>query len=112
VSYQVPGGSSGIVIGSKRWDRDRPDAPWEASPQERLHQPALGWTESRNAHVIADDGNAATVTFMDPVTPAYFALTVDDKTLLPRELRMTAASHFMVDRYVRFNAPREIYPPR
>jgi hypothetical protein len=25
---------------------------------------------------------------------------------------MTAASHFMVDRYVRFNAPRAIYPPR
>jgi hypothetical protein len=49
---------------------------------------------------------------MDSATPAYFRLTVDAKTLLPRELRMTAASHFMVDRYVRFNAPRVIYPPR
>jgi hypothetical protein len=25
---------------------------------------------------------------------------------------MTAAAHFMVDRYIRFNAPRAIYPPR
>jgi copper transport protein len=112
VAYQVPGGPSGIVVGAKRWDRDRPDAPWQASPQERLHQPTPGWTESRNAHVIADNGDAKTLTFMDPATPAYFTLTVDAKTLLPRELRMTAASHFMVDRYVRFNAPRAIYPPR
>jgi hypothetical protein len=112
VSYEVPGGASGIVIGSTRWDRDRPDAPWERSGQSRLRQPLPAWAQSRNTHVIADNGDAKTLTFMDPSTPAYFTLTVDAKTLLPRELRMTAASHFMVDRYVRFNGPREIYPPR
>jgi copper transport protein len=112
VDYQVPGGASGIVIGATRWDRDRPDAAWQRSDQQRLHQPAPAWTQSRNTHVIADNGDAKTLTFMDPATPAYFRLTVDAKTLLPRELRMTAASHFMVDRYVRFNAPRAIYPPR
>jgi copper transport protein len=112
ISYQIPGGASGIVVGSTRWDRERPDAPWERSPQSRLRQPVPAWAKARNAHVISDDGDAKTLTFVDPSTPAYFKLTVDAKTLLPRELRMTAASHFMVDRYVRFNAPREIYPPR
>jgi copper transport protein len=112
VEYQVPGGASGIVIGPKRWDRDRPDARWKSSAQQRLRQPTPAWIDSRNAHLIADNGDAKTLTFVDPTTPAYFTLTVDSKTLLPRELRMTAASHFMVDRYVRFNGPREIYPPR
>jgi copper transport protein len=112
VDYQIPGGASGIVIGAKRWDRDRPDAPWQESTQERLRQPTPAWTQARNAHVIAHNGDAKTITFMDPATPAYFRLVVDAKTLLPRELSMTAASHFMVDRYVRFNAPRAIYPPR
>jgi copper transport protein len=112
IAYQIPGGASGIVIGAKRWDRDRPDAPWESSPQLRLRQPSPAWAKARNVHMIADNGDAKTLTFMDPSTPAYFTLTVDAKTLLPRELRMTAASHFMVDRYVRFNGPREIYPPR
>ena len=34
------------------------------------------------------------------------------RTMLPRTVRMTASAHFMVDRYVRFNAPRAIHPPR
>jgi hypothetical protein len=46
------------------------------------------------------------IVFVDPSIPAYFHLRGR------AELRMTAAAHFMVDRYVRFNAPRAIYPPR
>jgi hypothetical protein len=112
VSYQIPGGASGIVVGTRRWDRERPDGAWDESSQTRLKQPSLGWTLTRNVHLVAEDAATKTVTFMDPSTPAYFALTVDAKTLLPRELRMIAAAHFMTDRYVRFNAPRAIYPPR
>jgi hypothetical protein len=52
------------------------------------------------------------VTFVDPATPAYFEVTFDSRTLLPRIVSMTASAHFMTDRYVRFNAPRAIFRPR
>lgn len=112
VSFEIPGGASGIVIGDRRWDRARPDATWEPSAQTPLEQPVPPWTKATNVHVVADDGETKTLTFADPATPAYFQVQVDAKTMLPREVRMTAAAHFMVDRYVRFNAPRAIFPPR
>jgi hypothetical protein len=62
--------------------------------------------------VIADDGVTETVSFADPSIPAYLTVTLDAKTLLPRVLHMTAAAHFMTDRYESFNLPRAIYPPR
>ena len=112
VSYQIPGGAAGIVIGAHRWDRERPDAAWQKSAQSELTQPATAWAAAADVHVVADDGTTKTLTFDDPGVPAFFRLVVDAKTLLPRELRMTASAHFMVDRYVRFNAPRAIVPPR
>jgi hypothetical protein len=36
---------------------------------------------------------------------------LDRRTLLPRDMRMTTASHFMRHRYERFNAPRKIRAP-
>jgi hypothetical protein len=46
------------------------------------------------------------VVFVDPAIPAYFDL--HDRT----ELRMTAAAHFMVDRYVSFGSAPRLRPPR
>ncbi|HET7146139.1 MAG TPA: copper resistance protein CopC [Gaiellaceae bacterium] len=112
VAYQIPGGAEGIVIGARRWDRSSPDGTWQSSAQTPLEQPATQWAESANVHVTATDASTKTLTFVDPTTPAYFEVVVDSKTMLPRTVRMTAAAHFMVDRYVRFNAPRAIYPPR
>ena len=111
-AYQIPGGAEGIVIGDRRWDRSKPDATWRESGQTQLPQPATQWSSIANVHVVAADAGTKTLTFVDPVTPAYFEVVVDSHTLLPRTVRMTAAAHFMVDRYVRFNAPRAIYPPR
>jgi hypothetical protein len=62
--------------------------------------------------VIADDGSTKTISFADPTIPAYFTVTLDAKTLLPRVLHMTAAAHFMTDSYESFNSPRAIFPPR
>ena len=63
-------------------------------------------------NVVGADKETKTITFVDPTTPAYFEVVVDVHTLLPRSVSMTAAAHFMVDRYIRFNAPRAIYRPR
>jgi hypothetical protein len=112
VSYTIPGGAQGIIIGAQRWDRGSPDARWRRSAQTPLSQPAAPWASATNAHLIADSGETKTITFVDPTTPAYFELTVDAKTLLPRAMHMTASAHFMTDRYVRFNAERAIFPPR
>jgi hypothetical protein len=106
------GGAAAVVIGNRRWDRDRPSAPWQPSPQTPLPQPAAPWTYAANAHVIAQTRRTTTVSFADPTVPAYYTLTVDRRTLLPRVLHMTAAAHFMVERYRAFNLPRAIFPPR
>ena len=112
LEYRIPGGADGIVIGNRRWDRAGPDSAWQESPQTQLPQPATQWSEVASPHVVASDATTKTITFVDPSSPAYFEVTVDAKTLLPRIVRMTAAAHFMVDRYVGFNGPRAIYPPR
>jgi copper transport protein len=111
VEYAIPGGAQGIVVGGRRWDRTTPRGRWQESPQTPLPQPATQWNYATNAHVIADDGTTKTVSFADPTIPAYFTVTFDAKTLLPRVMHMTAAAHFMTDRYESFNLPRAIYPP-
>ncbi len=112
VSYQIPGGAGGVIIGPRRWDREQPAAKWVESSQSVLPQPAPQWSSFLDAHLIQSDTRTVTVTFVDPAVPAYFNVTLDPRTLLPRTVRMTASAHFMVDRYVSFNAPREIRPPR
>jgi methionine-rich copper-binding protein CopC/putative copper export protein len=112
IEYSIPSGAAGIVIGARRWDRTTPGAKWVESSQTPLPQPATQWTYAANAHVLARTPRAITVSFVDPTIPAYFTVTFDRRTLRPRVLHMTAASHFMVDRYERFNAEPAIRPPR
>jgi copper transport protein len=112
IEYSIPGGAQGLVVGTRRWDRATPRARWQESVQSTLPQPATQWNYATNAHVIADDGTTKKVSFADPTIPAYFTVTLDAKTVLPRVLHMTAAAHFMTDRYESFNRPRAIYPPR
>ena len=54
----------------------------------------------------------ATVSPTAPLGPTWFTVTLDRRTSRPRGLRMTTAAHFMTHRYLRFNAPLRIKPPR
>ena len=45
------------------------------------------------------------------VAPAFFTAWIDRKSYRTRQLRMTAAAHFMFHRYLRFNAPVRISAP-
>jgi copper transport protein len=112
VEYAVAGGADGIVIGGRRWDRDARSKPWKESPQTPLPQPATQWAYAVSAHEIARTRRTITVSFADPAIPAYFTVMVDRRTLLPHVLHMVAPAHFMTDRYLSFNAPRAIRPPR
>ena len=112
VFYAIPGGAEGIVVGARRWDRDTPTGRWRASAQTPLTQPATQWETSRRTRTSSPAAaDTVTVAFADPSIPAFFSVVFDRRTLLPRVLHMTAAAHFMTDRYTGFDPGRLIRAP-
>ena len=105
LTYAIRGGPSAIVIGARRWDRDRPGVPLVESAQNPLDVTQPYWRLPTNAHLVAP----GVITFLDRRIPAWFRVTVHGTR--PSRMRMTAAAHFMVDRYVAFDGPVTISPP-
>jgi hypothetical protein len=117
VEYQIRGGADAIVLGTKRWDRDRAGKPWRRSqqlPALRVPLPAWG-SRATNAYVLREGRVAGrpvwVVSFTNPTTPAWFTAWIDKRTYRPLRLHMTAAAHFMTHRYLGFNEPLTIEPP-
>ena len=111
LEYRIRGGASGIIIGPRRWDRAR-GGRWLSSPQDPTPQPEPIWAgHFTNAFLLETTPSTYVVAFMRSVGPVWFTLRLDRRTLLPRDLQMAAAAHFMTHRYKRFNAPRRIKPP-
>lgn len=116
-SYDIAGGASAVVIGTRRWDRPSPTEPWLRSTQQPpLRQPVPYWLDVRNARVVASplrQGRATwRVTFFDPRIPGWFQLEIEKRTLRTLDLRMTATAHFMHDVFGPFNEPFELRPPQ
>ena len=116
LSYQIHGGASAVVIGTRRWDKTAPSGKWVASQSTRLQVPAPTWgSDPTNAHVLgsgAVDGNPVwIVSFVTPSVPAWFTAWIDKRNNRTLQLRMTAAAHFMFHRYTQFDAPLRIRPP-
>ena len=107
LSYRIHGGPQAIVIGSRRWDRDRPSAPWLESPQTPLDVTQPYWRNPTNVHLIAP----GTLTFLARDIPAWFHVTVDARARLPARVAMTAPAHFMVARYRSYDGPVVVSPP-
>ncbi|MDX6453515.1 MAG: copper transport protein [Gaiellaceae bacterium] len=106
LAYQTRGGGpSAIVIGTRRWDRDTPRAPWVPSAQTRLDVMQPYWGKPTNVHLLAPN----VLTFLDRRVPAWFQVTL--KGDRPTLVRMAAAGHFMIDRYVGFDVPAVVSPP-
>jgi len=113
VEYRIQGGAAGIVIGTRRWDRIDRGLPWAQSQTTLLPQPTAPWgSRIANAHILGRTPRQLTASWLDPVVPAWFTATFDRRTALPVELRMTAASHFMRQRYLAFNRKLRIEPPK
>lgn len=111
LEYRIRGGASGIIIGSQRWDR-APGGKWQSSTQEPTPQPEPIWAgHFTNAFLLHTTASTYVVSFLKPIGPAWFTVTLDRRTLLPRTLHMTAPAHFMTHHYTRFNAPRVVKPP-
>ena len=70
LSYVTRGGPSAIVIGSRRWDRERPGAPYVESSQTPLDVIQPYWQTPTNVHEIAP----GVLTFLDRRIPAWFRL--------------------------------------
>ncbi len=105
LSYATRGGPAAVVIGARRWDRDAPAAPWVESSQTPLDVTQPYWQGATNVHLVAP----GVLTFLDRSIPAWFRLTLVGRR--PSRLRMTAAAHFMLDRYVGFDVPAAVSPP-
>ena len=73
VEYRIHGGASGIVIGTRRWDRT--NGPWTLSSSTPLPQPSPVWgTRVTNAHLLARTLDSAVVSFLNPTVPAWFVV--------------------------------------
>jgi len=105
LAYHTRGGASAVVIGSRRWDRANDRARWIATGQTPLDVTRPYWTSPTNVHLVAP----GTVTFLDRKIPAWFRLTLARGR--PVVQRMTAASHFMTDRYVGFDVSAVVSAP-
>ena len=111
LEYKIRGGTAGIVIGKRRWDRT--GRRWIPSPSQRLRMPAPTWgSADANAHVLESQGSFVVVSLLNRSLPAWFTIRFDRRTLLPRSLDMAAAAHFMRHRYTSFNRPLQIRPPK
>jgi hypothetical protein len=112
LSYTIPGGAQGIVIGNRRWDRSSPTAKWVESPQTAtLKQPVPLWQSATDAHIVGQTKTAWRITFFDPGTPAWFEITVERRTFRTRQAQMITTAHFMRERYGPFDAPLAVRPP-
>jgi copper transport protein len=105
LAYRTRGGPAAIVIGAKRWDRPRAGAAWVPSPQTPIDVTQPYWTAPTNARLVAP----SVITFLDRRIPAWFRLQIANGR--PAVQHMTAAAHFMVDRYVGFDGPVTVSPP-
>jgi len=116
LAYTISRRSSAIIIGTKRWDRPTPTAPWVESPQlPPVRQPQPFWASVANARVLGqervDRKPVWVITFFDPGTPAWFEARVEKSTGRTLVLDMTAVAHFMHHVYGPFDAPFELHPP-
>jgi copper transport protein len=99
------GGPAAIVIGTRRWDRATGNAPWQPTSQTPIDVTSPYWTRPTNAHLVGPN----TITFLDRRIRGWFEVTFNGSR--PTVSHMTAAAHFMTDRYVGFDMPVVVSPP-
>jgi len=102
-------GIAAVAIGHRRWTHRPGTSGWvKTSQPEPLDLPHAWWSPSSRNAFVTNDGS---ITFFDPIIPAWFRIRVDARTGRVTELRMVAAAHFMVHRYSGFDSSGPISPP-
>jgi hypothetical protein len=116
LSYHTDIGNAGVIIGKTRWDLVV-GGGWKRSSQNpTLVMPSPPWGAGAYDVTLLGGGRlngrgVVRFSMFEPTTPAWYTVTLDRSTLRTLDVSMTAAAHFMQDRYVAFNPPRQIRPP-
>lgn len=116
LAYRSSDGSESIIVGDRRWDRSAPHGPWRESPQQPIRQPIPFWpsrvTDAHVLRVVHVHGDPVwVVSFLDPVTPAWFTIWVDRRSYQTLRLQMIATAHFMHNTSGRFDAAISVQRP-
>lgn len=115
LAYQIPGGSSAVIIGDRRWDRFSAHGTWTESPALPVTQPRPFWQRYTDAHVLGSGSVRGRpvwiVSFYDPGTPGWFEISIEKSTGYTLDLHMIATAHFMHDDYASFDSGPAIEPP-
>jgi len=106
LGYTMNTGIAAVVVGLRRWDRAARGAPLVESAQTPLDVTQPYWSDVSNVHEVAP----GMLTFLDRQLPAWFRLVLGPDGR-PTRMQMTAAAHFMVDRYVGFDSSVTVSPP-
>jgi copper transport protein len=110
--YAIGGDGQAIIVGAHRWDRSKSATRWQVSEISPLKVPDPVWGDViHDARLLSSSARYVTVVWSNPAIPAWFNARFDRRTRLPVEVHMTAAAHFMVQRYLSFNRPLGIRPP-
>lgn len=114
--FNVRGEGASIIIGNRRWDRNK-GGPWKESSQSPITPIGPYWAPLiQDASILGSatvEGRPVwVVSFADPQTPGFFTIWVDKSNHRTLELEMTAAVHFMHHVYTGFNSPISVTPPK
>lgn len=118
--FETDRGVESVVIGERQWTRS-PDMPWRKSSYGSglpfsIRQ-WFRWTPFASAARILDSrmerGRRVTeLALMDPATPVWFRLTVEDDSGRVVSERMTSRGHFMRTRYQAYDADAAVRIPQ
>jgi hypothetical protein len=112
LSIDVTDGAQARIIGNERWDRTQ-ETDWKKQETDPLKVPDPYWVAGqKGAHVVASTPTQVVVTLAQYTdAPVFYRLVIDRRSGLVTELRMTAAAHFMRERYGDFDAAPPVTPP-
>jgi copper transport protein len=115
MSFTTSGGTRVVVLGKRRWFRGS-DTQWTRGSYGSGIPFSLRrwfrWTTYATAvRVLLRHRGVTELALMDPATPVWIRLTVDDRTHRVVRERMISTGHFIRSRFFAFNRPVSIQPP-
>ena len=115
MSFTTSGGTRVVVLGERRWFSGS-DTEWTRGSYGSGIPFSLRrwfrWTTYATAvRVLRRHRGVTELALMDPATPVWVRLIVDDRTRRVLRERMISTGHFMRSRFFAFNRPLSIQPP-
>jgi copper transport protein len=119
MAYTTNGGARTVIIGERQWFRGSETQWARTSHGSGIPFSVARWfrwttyaTAARLLRHRRENGRPVTeLALMDPATPLWVRLVVDDRSGRVLRERMVTKAHFMTSRYFAFNAPLSIEAP-